>query len=344
VKRRVLIVRPDALGDVVLAGPAVRAVAASGADVTMLCSPTGAPAAQRLPGVTRTVVARLPWIELDAPPTDGSTLNDVVDRVRAVHADEAVILTSSHQSSLPTALLVRLAGIERVGGISVDYPGSLLDVALRGDDDVHEVERGLRLVAAMGYELPDSDPRTLELRRRRAGRRLRGSSPFVVVHPGASAPARTLSLLQWQRVVAYLCGEGMRVFVTGGPAELRLTAQVAAAHPFARDCGGRFDLDEFLDVLDGAAAVVVGNTGPAHLAAAVGSPVVSVFPPTVPAARWHPWGVRHVILGDQTIPCAGCRARTCPQARPYCVSDLRPSDVLDAVRLLVPALGAGSAA
>jgi ADP-heptose:LPS heptosyltransferase len=269
-------------------------------------------------------------------------LNGVTEQLRQVRAHEAVILTSSHQSSLPTALLVRLAGIERVGGISVDYPGSLLDVALRGDDDVHEVERGLRLVEAMGYRLPDSDPGSLRLRRHRRCRS--ASTPFVVVHPGASVPARTFSPEQWQQVVAQLGDEGIRVCVTGGAHECRLTAEVAAGHSTARDYGGRLDLDDFLDLIAVASAVVVGNTGPAHLAAAVGTPVASVFPPTVPASRWHPWGVAHVILGDQELSCAGCRARVCPKTRPFCLSGVDARNVLDAVGLLVPALRAGSAA
>ena len=56
-------------------------------------------------------------------------------------------------------------------------------------------------------------------------------------------------------------------------------------------------------VIAGADCLVVGNTGPAHLAAAVGTPVVSLFAPVVPAARWAPYGVPTVLLGDQSAPC-----------------------------------------
>ena len=64
-----------------------------------------------------------------------------------------------------------------------------------------------------------------------------------------------------------------------------------AASAGAVDLAGRTDLADLASVLRGAEAVVVGNTGPAHLAAAVGTPVVSLFAPVVPAERWHPWGV-----------------------------------------------------
>src|SRR5438270_71726 len=82
--------------------------AASGARVTMLCSPNGAPAARLLPGVDDVVVARLPWIDAQPEPATAAALTSVRDVLEGVHADEAIILTSSHQSPLPTALLLRL--------------------------------------------------------------------------------------------------------------------------------------------------------------------------------------------------------------------------------------------
>ena len=89
-------------------------------------------------------------------------------------------------------------------------------------------------------------------------------------------------------VTTELAKAGHRVLVTGGPAERALTAQVAAAG--GTDLGGATDLAGLAAVLAGADCVVVGNTGPAHLAAAVGTPVVSLFSPVVPAERWRPWG------------------------------------------------------
>ena len=65
-------------------------------------------------------------------------------------------------------------------------------------------------------------------------------------------------------------------------------------------------------MLAGARAVVAVNTGPAHLAAAVGTPVVSLFAPVVAASAWAPYGVPVVVLGDQYAACVGTRARTCP--------------------------------
>ena len=103
------------------------------------------------------------------------------------------------------------------------------------------------------------------------------------------------------------------------------------------DLGGRTSFAELAAVLAGADAVVVANTGPAHLAAAVGTPVVSLFAPVVPAARWAPYGVAGVLLGDQDAACRDSRATVCPVPGHPCLDSVTPEDVVAAVDKLVPA-------
>lgn len=283
----VLVARLDSEGDVLLAGPAVRAVAAGAREVTLLCGPRGRAAARLLPGVDRVLVHRAPWIDPAPEPVSRERSLELVDRLAARRPDVAVILTSFHQSPLPTALLCRMAGIRRVAAISEDYPGSLLDVRDRLPDDLHEVDRGLSLAAAAGFPLPADDDRALAIHP--------GADPppedapeppYVVVHPGASVPARAPGPGLATAIVDALATQGRRVAVTGGPGETTLTAAVAGPpRAGVADLGGRTTLAGLAAVLAGAEAVVVGNTGPAHLAAAVGCPVVSLYAPTVPAVR-----------------------------------------------------------
>jgi len=129
--------------------------------------------------------------------------------------------------------------------------------------------------------------------------------------------------------------------VTGSPAERALTATVAGSAGL--DLGGGTTLAELAAVLAAAEVVVVGNTGPAHLAAAVRTPVVSLFAPTVPAERWAPYAVPLVLLGNQEVPCAGCRAKTCPVPGHPCLNRVRVEEVCEAVaesRAPAPALTA----
>lgn len=160
----VLVVRLDAFGDVLLAGPAVRAVAASGARVTLLCGPGGRPAADLLPGVEEVIAWDAPWIAASPGPVEPGDVAEVVDRVRKVGATDAVVLTSYHQSALPTALLLRLAGVPRITAISEDYPGSLLDVRHHVPELIPEPERALSVASAAGYELPPGDDGRLRVR------------------------------------------------------------------------------------------------------------------------------------------------------------------------------------
>jgi ADP-heptose:LPS heptosyltransferase len=238
---------------------------------------------------------------------------------------------------LPLALVLRMAGVPTITAVSVDYPGSLLDVRHRVDEDIHEVERGLSLAATLGYRLPDGDDGELRVRLGRPGDAPELERPYVVVHPGASVPARAWAPERHRELVEALVAGGRRVVVTGDASERGLTSTVAGGRrPGVVDLGGRVDLAGLAEVLAGAEVVVVANTGPAHLAAAVGTPVVSLFSPVVPAVRWRPWGVPYELLGDQAAACAGSRARVCPVAGHPCLDGVAVADVVAAVQRLAP--------
>ncbi|GGO01148.1 glycosyl transferase [Microbispora rosea subsp. aerata] len=336
-----LVVRPDNAGDVLLAGPAVRAVAAGSREVVMLAGPYGRAAAELLPGVDRVLEWRAPWIDPDRVPMTSERAARLVEQIRAVGPDMAVIFTSFHQSALPTALLLRLAGVPRIAAISADYPGSLLDVRHVVDEsvDVPEPERMLGLARAAGFDLPPGDDGRLAVRGPLPDvDHLTGPPGYVVVHPGTTAPARAWPAERWAETVGALLAEGERVVVTGSPGERALTAVVSGSAPgSAIDLGGATTFAELAAVLAGARAVVAANTGPAHLAAAVGTPVVSLFAPVVPAARWAPYGVPTVVLGDQRAACRGSRARVCPIPGHPCLSSVGGEQVVDAVRRLAAA-------
>ncbi|GIH96181.1 glycosyltransferase family 9 protein [Planobispora siamensis] len=330
----VLVARVDNAGDVLLAGPAIRAVAAGAREVVLLAGPHGRAAGELLPGVSRVLEWRTPWIDPEPPPVNEAHTARLVEDVRRLAPEQALILTSFHQSPLPLALLLRLAGVPRISAISTDYPGSLLDVRRVVDEDVDvpEAERMLGLARQAGFDLPPGDDGRLAVRRPlpEVGH-LTGPPGYVALHPGVSAPARAWPAESWVRLAADLSAAGERVVVTGGRGERELTARIAAAGD-APDLGGGTTMAELAAVLDGAGAVVAANTGPAHLAAAVGTPVVSLFAPVVPAARWAPYGVRSVLLGDQNAPCRGTRARVCPVPGHPCLSSVSSQRVVEEVR------------
>lgn len=333
---RVLIARQDGLGDVLLAGPCVRAVAASGASVTVLAGPRGAAAAALLPGVCDTLTWCAPWIDPEPPPVAADDIEAIRADIARHRFDAALVLTSFHQSPLPTAMLLRLAGVPWIGAISEDYPGSLLDLRHRVPEPLPEAERALSLAEAAGHRLPEGDDGRLAL----AGPlpetdHLGLPDRYIAVHPGASVPARRASAAHMAAVVDALADAGHPVVVTGSAPERALTAAVARDR--AADLGGRTALDQLAAVLARADAVVAPNTGAAHLAAAAGTPVVSLFAPVVPAPQWRPYGVPHALLGDQDAPCRGTRARHCPVPGHPCLETIPPRDVLAAAESLMAA-------
>lgn len=324
----VLVARLDNNGDVLLAGPAIRALASGARRVTLLCGPRGVDAARLLPGVDDIIVFRAPWIDAEPPPVDATAIAAFVEDIRQRHLDQAVLMTSYHQSALPLALLLRLAGVPVIAAISEDYPGSLLDVRHQVPDDIHEVERNLSLVTTLGYPLPAGDDGRLRIKRPQPSA---PEMPYIVVHPGATAPARTWPVEHHADLVRALSRRGRKVVVTGGASETDLTAAVAGRAPHVTDLGGRIGFAELADVIAGADVLVAGNTGPAHLAAAVWTPVVSLFAPVVPAVRWRPWRVPQVLLGNQEAACAGSRARSCPIAGHPCLSEVTVEAVVAAI-------------
>lgn len=328
--KNVLVARQDNNGDVLLTGPAIRAIATR-ARVTLLCGPRGADAARSLPGVDDVIVREAEWIDAEPRAVDAVSTIAFVNGLRERGFDEAIVFTSFHQSALPLALLLRLARVRRIGAISVDYPGSLLDVRHKVSGDVHEVERALSLVRAMGYDLPADDDGRLMMREISTNHDL-PFREYVVVHPGASVPARAWFPERNAALVEHLCTNGYNVVVTGSKGERELTKMVSGTR--GHDLGGATTFAQFATIVRCAAVVVSGNTAAAHVASATGTPVVSIFPPTIPALRFRPWMVPYVLLGDQNAPCAGCRARICPIEGQPCLDVVHVEDVFRAVQSL----------
>jgi HAD superfamily hydrolase (TIGR01662 family) len=333
----VLVVRSDSAGDVLVTGPGIRAVAHGANRVVMLCGPRGRAAAELLPGVDEIIEWRLPWIDPDPEPVDGADMAALVERIRRTGATEAVIFASFHQSALPLALLLRIAGIGRITAISDDYPGSLLDVRHRVPEGMPEPERARSVAAAAGFGLPPDDDGRLRtnLAFERDTDLALGGGPeaYVVVHPGASVQARACPPELMRRIVAALAADGHRVVVTGGAGERRLAAYVAGG--VAEDAG-HTNLPDLARILAGATCLIAGNTGPAHLAAAVGTPVISLYAPTVPYGQWGPYRVPGIRLGQADAACRNTRTTVCGVPGHPCLSNIEPADVVAAVRRLAP--------
>jgi ADP-heptose:LPS heptosyltransferase len=330
---RAVVARLDSAGDVLITGPAVRAVAAAHDAVTFLAGPRGRTAAELLPGVDDIIEWQAPWVDFDSPELTADHVAALIKQLRDLAPDRVFIFTSYHQSALPLALICRMAEIGWIGAISEDYPGTLLDLRHHVEAGVPEPERALSLVRAAGFGLPAGDDGSLRVNEipplpAELDEAI-GAAPYVVFHPGAAVQARRPSVARSAAMVRALAAAGHRIVVTGGENERELTAQVADG--IAVDLGGRTTLATLAGVYLRAAVVIAPNTGPAHLAAAVGVPVVSLFAPVVPAAQWSPYAREVIVLGDQGAPCRDSRARSCPIPGHPCLDGITDAELLSAV-------------
>jgi ADP-heptose:LPS heptosyltransferase len=284
-RKRTLVVRLDNAGEVLLAGPAVRAVART-SHVTFLTAPGGAEAAALLPGVAAVLTWQAPWAGEKPPALHAAELALLVKRMTAGCFDDALILTSRGQSPLPTAMVLRLAGIARIAAMGCEAPGTLLDVWHDPPSDLTEPSRSLALAHAAGYDLGPGDDGHLAVRRPLpATQWLTGEGPYLVAHAAAG----------WGAAIDNLVAGGHRVVLTGrivdrglpSPSVRWTAASATGAVPgLVVDLAGRTDLLQLAAVVDRAEAVLPGNAEVENLAAAVCTPIARH--PGLPASCREP--------------------------------------------------------
>lgn len=356
--RRILAVRLDNLGDVLVTTPAMRAIKASlpNARLTLLASPVGAQVGALDPDVDEVIVYSAPWMDpWRKLPQDSAREQAMIQTLRAGQFDGAIIFSSYHQSPLPAAYLCYLADISLRAAASIDGPGSLLTTRHKHPERMmHEVERGLDLVGALGMSAPSME---LRLRAPQAAREavsarlsnlgIDRERPLVVVHPGCSMPARAYPWEMYAQVAGRLVQRlGATVALTGASDERELVERVYAATPNdARDrihrLAGALSFPELCALIEAADVTVTNNTGPMHVAAAAKTPVVALFALTNPPEQWGPWQVASRVL-NHDVACRICYSRICPYGH-ECLRLISPEMVADATEeLLIESRTAGS--
>lgn len=330
----ILIVRLGALGDVVHTVPAAAALRKAFPD------------------------ARIDWL-VDARHRAIVDLVTVIDRtlplaranfagwaaavgvMRQIKYDVAIDL----QGLLKSALLARGSGAARVVGFSIWH---LREKTARPFySDAHEAEGGhviaknLRLLRALGVEddeirfpLADVASASLDELRQRIGTR-----PFALINAGAAWPNKRWPPERYGELAAFVreaCG--LEPVVLWGPGEEGLARQVIAASSGTAIEAPRTGVADLVALARASALVISGDTGPLHIATAVGTPTVSLFGPTDPE-RNGPFAPDDVIVSRYDT--CGCHYdRTCHQAQ-WCLGGVQVSEVSAAVKQRLAARSAG---
>jgi lipopolysaccharide heptosyltransferase II len=356
--RRILCVRLDALGDVLMCTPAMRALheALPGRRLTLLGSPSGAAAVPYIPELDDAIVHTAPWMKAGVPARPKALL-ELAATLAARRFDAAVVFTTYTQSALPAALLCWLAGIPLRLAHCRENPYHLLtDWVPEPEPDTmvrHEVQRQMDLVRQASGERPrhGSKPlglsfalRAADLTAVRARLQHLGvdpDRPWLLLHPGASAASRRYPAGHWARALGRLGQRtGLPLVITGSAAETALVEEIRAGCGVpTHSLAGQLSLGELGAALRLAAVALTNNSGPAHVAAAVGTPVVELYALTNP--QHTPWQVRSRVL-FQDVPCRFCFKSSCPAVHHECLAGVAPERVVEAVlELLRPVSAPG---
>jgi lipopolysaccharide heptosyltransferase II len=345
--RNVLCVRLDTMGDVLMAGPALRALreSADGRRLTLLTSRAGASVAGLMPEVDETIVYEAPWVKASASRTGAGPDLQMVERLRGRRFDAAAIFTVYSQSALPAALLCTLGEVPLRLAHSRENPYALLTdwVPEPEPEEMlrHEVRRQLDLVAEVAawtvddrlrVEVPPGAHELVDALLDEAG--VDRGADWLVVHPGSTAPSRRYP----PESFAHACRElsrdhGVQVVFAGEAIDRPLVEEIRMrmAAPSA-SLAGRVDLPGLAALLAAAPVLVAGNTGPVHLAAAAGTSVVDLYALTNP--QHTPWGVPSAVLSND-VPCRWCYKSVCPEGHHLCLRGVEPGAVASAaLRLL----------
>jgi ADP-heptose:LPS heptosyltransferase len=329
--RRVLVVRADNLGDVVLASPAIRALrrAAPRAAIDVLASPVGATVAALVPGVSDVVTVSASWQQAGMPARPAEELaveeRQLVTRLRDRAYDAMVVFTSFSQSPWVAAHVGMLAGIPVRAVHSAEFGGAVATHWVTPPPPGgHQVDRCLHLLAALGVPAAGVE---LELDVPPLAHAL--PHPVAVLAPGGSCPSKRYPARRFAAVAGLLAAEGFTVLVTGSPREAPLVAEVVAgaAHPGVTPLGD-VDVPQLAATIAAADLVVCNNSGCLHLADAAGTPVVCTYAGTEARTEMPPRTAPSRLLG-RDVPCSPCRQFQCPYHQ-ECL-DVTPEEVAAAV-------------
>lgn len=295
---RTVVRAPNHLGDVVMALPAL--AAAGGADVLV---------ARWLAPLLENAREEAGFGRVLPLDRGARGLLRAAGELRRARYDRGILLTPSFSS----ALVFALGRVRRRRGTATDSRAALLTERVpRIEGSVHRAAAYWALVTG---EVPGRPPVPLlpvPERERARWRELAGEAdgPLVGLFPGSHASSRRWDAERYAELARRLAGRGLRVAVFGSPGERALTAAVAGEH--ALDLGGRTDLPLLAAGLAECDLLVSNDSGPMHLAAAVGTRTVSLQGPADPAVT-RPLGQGHLLVWGGDLPCIPCVRNQCPR-------------------------------
>lgn len=346
--RRILIVNLTRFGDLLQTSPTIAGLRAAnpGARITLLADRNFAAVCEGIPGIDnlrRTDLDGLGHMLLEGGRGLLSAYREIetlVSELREERFDLALNFSSSGMSAVFLGLLripdVRGWSMTPEGHRVISHPWSRLFATLclnraMGDLNLVDSYRGMAGAGApverLFFDVSTKGRETAAALLAEVG--VHSEERLIAMQLGASREARVWPTESFAAAGRLLTGAGYRVILTGGKKERELAAEVSKGiGPTAIDACGRTDIPGLAALLERASLLVSGDTGPMHLAAAVGTPIVGLFfGPALPYDT-GPYGRDHVLL-HAAVACAPC-AHSVSCLDPFCRTEISPSVVAQA--------------
>ncbi|MFL6279769.1 MAG: glycosyltransferase family 9 protein [Vicinamibacterales bacterium] len=337
--KRILVLRLERIGDLLMTLPALADLRAfaPGARIDLVVGSWNGDLARAIDPVTRVLCLDASWLARESQGQGILSLMAAARRWRGTQYDLAI----NFEPDIRGNLMLSVSGAAWTAGYRSAGGGPLLDAALDYDTSAHTSDNARRLVAAVfDSAVPEEQPPTLvvpsEAHENASRLLIDAGHPLIGIHVSGGRAIKQWPAERFAEVARRLVEHaGATIVLSGGATDRPMVETVKSAVPASRvvDVAGHIDLLTLAGLTERLDLLVTGDTGPMHLAVAVGTPVVAVFGPSDPA-RYGPRGpLDRVVRVD--LPCSPCNRIRLPPARcvghtPDCLEFVTVNDVFSA--------------
>lgn len=345
--KNILCIRLDAMGDLLMTTPAIQSLkeAVPGREITLLTSEQGSHIASSIDLFQRVITYSAPWLKASGERVDSKIDFELIEKLKRERFDGAVIFTVYSQNPLPSALMCFLAEIPLRASFCRENPYSLLTEWIIEEEPEkvlrHEVRRHLDLVKHLGasgenlkLSLSVDGSSLSSLSQKLVGKCNLDLSDWIVIHPGSTASSRRYSTSGFAGVADLIIEKTKRkILFTGSLQEKEIVQEIQSRmrNP-SEDLSGLLSLKEMIALLFKTPLLISNNSGPIHMAAALGTPVVDLYALTNP--QHTPWMVFNETLFHD-VSCKFCYKSICPQGTNACLNNISPQAIYEAAERLL---------
>jgi len=330
--RKILFVRIDRIGDLVLSTPALNILKKNypHASITVLASRSNSSVVLNNPHVDECIVYdRQGGV---------SGLVTLLGRLRSFCFDLAIDPFDDYE--LKSALIVFLSGAKYRVGYSVYGKEVFYNLKVKKRDGIdHFMKCVLRVLEPLGIKdnnfVPEIFLTSEELYQAKKWlKNMRVKAPFIGVHPGAYYESQRWPTEYFAELIDQARRKHLEVLLFGGIEDREIIDRILSSIDQIIPYYVGDDLRQFMALLAQCCLFVCNNSGPLHIACALGVPTISFMGPTV-KERWIPIGDQHKVLRLDNLPCIGCGAGTCIMQTHDCMRHIRPDTVMDLIEKII---------